>query len=240
MLLSACVSCSPSTPSPDPRPGKVSPAAPARVPSPPHPEPATIRLADAADRETFLGWFTFLAEAMFERPTDELPREINDCAALLRFAYREALRRHDGEWAERLGLDRVPPLGSIRNPTRKSALFQIDETGKLAEFADARTLVRFNMRRVADDVHQARPGDLLFYYVPDQSSPYHIMIYLGPSFLERKRGPFAAYHTGPTGGKPGEIRRPLVEELLRHPEPRWRPAAGNGNFVGVFRWKLLG
>lgn len=203
-------------------------------------EPGEVRLVDAADREAFTGWFTFLAEAMFDRPTEQLPREINDCAALLRFAYRESLRRHDGAWAEHMGLDRVPPLGSVRNPTRKSALFRIDEAGTLAEFADARTLIRFNTRRVGNDLHDARPGDLLFYHVPDQSSPYHVMIFLGPSFLERKRGPFAAYHTGPTDGKPGEIRRPSVEELLRHPEPRWRPAAGNGNFVGVFRWKILG
>lgn len=237
-VISACMGCGSGAPGSVAE--KAAPAPAAVAPQAPFSEPETIRLTDAADREIFTGWFTFLAEALFDRPTGELPREVNDCAALLRFAYRESLRKHDGPWAERLGLDRVPPLGSIRRPTRKSAVFQIDESGKLAEFADARTLVRFNMRRVGDDVRDARPGDLLFYHVPDQASPYHIMIFLGPSFLERKRGPFAAYHTGPIDGKPGEIRRPSVEELLRHPEPRWRPAAGNGNFMGVFRWKLLG
>ncbi len=237
MIAVAGIAC---RPEPAPEPAQAPRTRRESAPLPPAPEPATIRLADAADRDTFTGWFTFLAEAMFERPSQDLPREINDCAALLRFAYRESLRRHDGDWAGQLGLDRVPPLGSIRSPTRKSALFRIDEAGTLAEFADARTLIRYNTRKVGDDVHDARPGDLLFYHVPDQSSPYHVMIFLGPSFLERKRGPFLAYHTGPIDGKPGEIRRPSVDELLRHPEPRWRPVAGNGNFVGVFRWKILG
>lgn len=235
LLLAAC-GPTPSPTAAEPVPGSAPAAAISTAPA----EPGDVRLTDATDRDIFTGWFTFLAEAMFDRPTGELPREINDCAALLRFAYRESLRRHDGPWAEQLQLDRVPPLGSIRSPTRKSALFRIDEAGTLAEFADARTLIRFNTRRVANDVHDAHPGDLFFYHLPDQSSPYHVMIFLGSSFLERKRGPFVAYHTGPTDGKPGEIRRPSVEELLRHPEPRWRPAASNGNFVGVFRWKILG
>jgi uncharacterized protein YfaT (DUF1175 family) len=47
------------------------------------------------------------------------------------------------------------------------------------------------------------------------------------------------YHTGLLGGGPGEIRRPTVEELLRHPSPRWRPNVGNGNFLGVYRWNIL-
>jgi uncharacterized protein YfaT (DUF1175 family) len=202
-------------------------------------EPPAPLLLDPADRETFRGWFTFLAEAMFHRPAGSLPPEIADCAALLRFAYRESLRPHDGHWAGLWALDHVPPLGSIRGPSRKSAVFQVDDAGTLAEFADARTLMRFNARQVGNDIHQARPGDLLFYYVPGQDSPFHVMIYLGASRIEPEPGPYVVYHTGPIDGKQGEMRRPSVAELLRHPEPRWRPVAGNSHFVGVFRWKLL-
>ena len=50
------------------------------------------------------GWFTYLAEAQYHAPA--LPPEITDCAALLRFAYREALREHDGRWASDLKLTR--------------------------------------------------------------------------------------------------------------------------------------
>jgi len=26
---------------------------------------------------------------------------------------------------------------------------------------------------------------------------------------------------------------------MRHPSPRWRPQAGNPNFLGVYRWNIL-
>jgi len=47
------------------------------------------------------------------------------------------------------------------------------------------------------------------------------------------------YHTGPIGDAPGEMRRLAISELLQHPSPRWRPVAGNSNFLGVFRWNIL-
>ena len=56
--------------------------------------PDFLRLHDPADRIAFRRWFTFLAEAQYFRGR-ALPAEIDDCAALLRFAYREALRPHD-------------------------------------------------------------------------------------------------------------------------------------------------
>jgi uncharacterized protein YfaT (DUF1175 family) len=30
-----------------------------------------------------------------------------------------------------------------------------------------------------------------------------------------------------------------LEDLLRFPEPEWRPLAENPNFLGVFRWNIL-
>jgi len=47
------------------------------------------------------------------------------------------------------------------------------------------------------------------------------------------------YLTCPDGADPGEIRRPSLQELLRHPEPQWRPAGTNRNFLGVYRWNIL-
>ena len=52
-------------------------------------------------------------------------------------------------------------------------------------------------------------------------------------------GPWAVYHTGPSGKEPGEIRRPTVAALLNHPEPQWRPNAANTHFLGVYRWNIL-
>ncbi|MGD0931809.1 MAG: DUF1175 family protein [Candidatus Korobacteraceae bacterium] len=65
--------------------------------------PDFLRLHDPADRVAFRRWFTFLAEAQYFRGR-ALPAEIDDCAALLRFAYREALRPHDAAWAHQMAL----------------------------------------------------------------------------------------------------------------------------------------
>ena len=37
----------------------------------------------------------------------------------------------------------------------------------------------------------------------------------------------------------GELRRVALAELLDHPQPQWRPVAGNPNFLGVYRWNIL-
>lgn len=199
-----------------------------------------LALNDPADRRAFTGWFTFLAEAQYVAPA----REVTDCAALLRFAYREALRKHDGAWADSLRLPLAPPMPPVakynypRTPVGPR-LFRVGESA-FAEFADAETLMRFNTRRVSRNVRRAEPGDLFFYRQIEQDMPFHAMIYLGASQIENAAGPFVVYHTGPINKRPGEIRRPALSELLRHPEPRWRPVEGNSNFLGVFRWEILG
>ena len=87
----------------------------------------------------------------------------------------------------------------------------------------------------------ARPGDLLFFRQLEQSSPYHSMIFVGRSRLDKSavESDILVYHTGPNGKQPGEMRRTSVSELLEHPSPRWRPSPGNGNFLGVYRWNIL-
>jgi uncharacterized protein len=200
---------------------------------------ASFRFNDEADRRAFRAWFAFLAESQFFCPTAQLPPEIHDCAALVRFAYREALREHSGAWATGMGLGMVPPMPSPRLRPSGANLFRIDE-GRWAQFADADTLRRYNTRFLTRDIRRAERGDLLFYRQLDQASPYHVMVFLGPSQLESGARKFVVYHTGPIGGSAGEIRRPTVEELLHHPLPKWRPLEGNPNFLGVHRWRLLG
>ena len=67
------------------------------------PVSAQIRLADESDRAAFRAWFVLLADAQFERQTED----VNDCAALVRHAVREALRTHTPEWVRRSGLPRA-------------------------------------------------------------------------------------------------------------------------------------
>jgi len=215
--------------------------------------PDSLGLEDPADRRAFSNWFTFLAEAQYFIPPAERPVEISDCAALVRFSYREALSRHDGAWAGRLKLPALPPMPQVRKyqypfTPLGARLFRVapgpfagaDAGGAaFAEFADAETLLRRNCHWVSRDVRRASPGDLLFFRQLEQDQPFHVMVFLGPGQFESGAGEWVVYHTGPLAGGPGEIRRPSLKELLRHPAPRWRPLEGNSNFLGVYRWNIL-
>jgi uncharacterized protein YfaT (DUF1175 family) len=65
---------------------------------------AQVRLGDESDRAAFRAWFVLLADAQFERAAPE----VTDCAALVRFAFREALRAHTPEWRHRIGMPFTP------------------------------------------------------------------------------------------------------------------------------------
>jgi uncharacterized protein YfaT (DUF1175 family) len=206
----------------------------------PQPPALFLHLDDPSDREAFLGWFTFLAEAQYF--AKQLPPDVIDCAALIRFAFRESLREHDGNWAAALQLTSVPALPGVRKYVYPytplgANLFRTGDG--FAQFADARTLIRYNTFPVSRDIRHAAPGDLLFYRQLDADQPFHTMIFLGRSRFESGPEEFVVYHTGPIHQGSGEIRRPSIEELLRHPAPQWRPQAGNPNFLGVYRWNIL-
>jgi uncharacterized protein YfaT (DUF1175 family) len=212
--------------------------------------PDFLRL-NGDDATAFRQWFTFLAEVQYYR--NDLPPEIDDCAALIRYACREALSRHDDAWAARVKLPIVPPLPPVTKytypltplraglfRTRPGPFTDADLTnGAFSQFADAKTLERYNTRCIGRDLRQARPGDLLFFRQAGGTLPFHSMIWLGRSQFERDSDEYAIYHTGPFGGGRGEIRRLTADQLLHHPEPRWRPVEGNSNFLGVYRWNIL-
>ena len=212
-----------------------------------------LHLDSAADREAFRRWFTAIAEYQALRPAQELPAEINDCAALLRYAYRNALHQHTAVWLAENRLEGLASLPSVKkygypHTPLGAALFRVappaageDDKAAFAEFADAKTLWRFNTFLVSRDVRLARPGDILFYRQLEQNSPYHSMIFIGKSQLDEtgQADDIVVYHTGPIGNTAGEMRRTTLKELLRHPSPRWRPVPGNNNFLGVYRWNIL-
>ncbi|MGB6691713.1 MAG: DUF1175 family protein [Terracidiphilus sp.] len=210
--------------------------------------PDFLRLSDPADQAAFRRWFTLIAEYQAVRPREEVPPEIADCASLLRYAYREALKRHDEGWFATTGIE-VPALpGEIRawsypHTPLGEGLFRVRggafepgdvSNGAFAQFADAKTLVERNTYFVGRDARQALPGDLLFYRQFGQSSPWHSMIVTRIGSQAE-----VVYHTGPDHGNPGELRRVALAELLDHPEPQWRPLAANPNFLGVYRWNIL-
>lgn len=213
---------------------------------------AQVRLADESDRAAFRSWFVLLAEAQFERTTPD----VVDCAALVRHAFREALRAHTPEWLRQSQLPFVPRFADVRSAPRPTPqgwpLFRIDTGGTHAEFADAKTLIRFNTRHLGKDVRALRPGDLLYFHQPHQQSPDHLMVFVGRSQFDDDGEDWVVYHTGPIDNQPedpsaasgsaaskGEVRKAQLSTLLRHPAPRWRPVAQNPQFVGVFRLNTL-
>jgi hypothetical protein len=202
------------------------------------PASAQVRLLDDGDRAAFRSWFVFLAEAQFSRRTPD----VVDCAALVRHAFREALRAHNPEWIRRAHLPLVPAIPDVRRPPRADGdawrLFRVPGN-RYAEFADAQTIVRFNARLVGRDVRAARPGDLLYFRQPDQDAPDHLMVFVGPSRFERAGTDWVVYHTGPDAHGPGEVRKVRLADLRQHPSPRWRPLQANPRFAGVFRLAIL-
>ena len=210
--------------------------------------PDFLRLTDPVDQAAFRLWFTAIADYQAIRPASDVPAEITDCASLLRYAYREALKRHNDSWFATTGVEVSAPPGEIRawhypDTPLGAGLFRVRsgsfepadaQDGAFTQFADAKTLVERNAYFVTRDVRQAQAGDLLFYRQFGQSSPWHSMI-----VTRIGEQPGVVYDTGSGRGKAGELRRVSMAELLDHPQPQWRPVAGNPNFLGVYRWNIL-
>src|SRR5260370_32277830 len=198
--------------------------------------PDFLRLDSPEDRHSFPRWFAVIGEYQALRPDNELPAEINDCAALIRYAYRNAMHAHDEAWFQETRIrppdalasvekDGYPhtPLGAALFRVKPGIYLPVDErNGAFAEFADAKTLRSLNMFLVSRDVRQARPRDVLFYFQLEQYLPFHSMIFIvrisstvdGESLQVND---IVVYHTGPMGKKPREMRRVRGEELLHHP-----------------------
>lgn len=215
--------------------------------------PDGARLDGAQDRESFIRWFTFLAEGQYYAAPPRARAEVQDCAALVRFAYRNSLVAHSPAWREDVGLPYDPGFGDVakyRYPygLLRQALFR-DRPGPLAprdleqgafvEFADSVTLLRYNTFSVSRDVRAAQPGDLLFFHQPFQREPFHTMLFVGKSYFQPHGTDWIVYHTGDLDGHRGEIREVQAKTLFEHPDAHWRPLLSNPNFLGVYRLEIL-
>jgi uncharacterized protein YfaT (DUF1175 family) len=200
--------------------------------------PAQVRFLDDTDRNACRSWLVLLADAQFYRPTPD----VTDCAGLLRHALREALRAHTAEWLRRWSIPGMPILADVRRtPLARHGAWPIFRIGgdRYAEFADARTIVRYNTSQVGRDIRAARPGDLLYFHQDSGDAPDHLMVFIGPSAFDASARDWIVYHTGPDGARAGEVRKVRAADLARHPSARWRPVPGNPVFVGVFRLAFL-
>ena len=205
------------------------------------------------DRENFRRWFTWVAEMQFYKLSDQWNEDQRDCAGLVRFAWREALRTHDRPWFQRMGenYDPVAPdLTSNIATQLQGKLFRTapgtyaptdDAEGHFSEFADAQTLKMFNVDFVGRDRREAKPGDLLFFHQPwVQKFPFHVMIFLGePRIASEGTRDWVVYHTGASPNDAGTVKKVRLAVLDQHPDKRWRPISANPNFLGFYRLKIL-
>lgn len=217
--------------------------------------PDVIELRTYQDRDAFKRWFTAIAETQFYQLSDQWNAEQRDCAGLVRFAMREALRKHDRIWFQKMGPNYETVAGDIgefdldHNPLGEK-IFRTDfgsfdeadlRNGRFSEFADGRSLKNFNTVFVTRDRHEAQPGDLLIYYQPwVQKFPYHVMILLGPARISPNgANDWVVYHTGSSPIDKGTVKKVELAVLDHHPDPRWRPVESNKNFLGFYRLKIL-
>ncbi len=217
------------------------------------PDAAELRSSD--DRANFRKWFAHIAEMQFYKPGGAWNEDQRDCAGLVRFAWREALRGHDRLWFQAMGegYEAVAPdvkAYDLKRSRLGEKLFRADfgsfqesdlANNKFSEFADARTLKNHNVAFISRDRRQAERGDLLFFHQPwVQKFPYHVMIFIADA---RHNGEGAAdwvvYHTGSSPNDKGEVKKVRLATLDHHPDRRWRPVANNPNFLGFYRLKIL-
>lgn len=215
--------------------------------------PDVVELTDPNDRTNFRSWFVAIAEAQFEQPGPTWHPEQQDCAGLLRYAFREALKPHDADWfrtqpglellalpdVQKYQYPDVPLLGQqifrtsdapLTNPAAIDSIFK--------NFVETRYLIHYNCSFLGKDRESARSGDLVFFFhFDDPGMPYHSMV-----FIRDENDPQYdrfIYHTGPADDGSGEMRRVKRQTLDQHPDDRWRPVASNPYFLGYFRWKIL-
>jgi uncharacterized protein len=217
--------------------------------------PDVIELRTYQDRDSFKRWFTAIAETQFYQLSDQWNAEQRDCAGLVRFAMREALRQHDRIWFQKMGPNYETVAADIgefdldHNPLGekifRTDFGSFDETdlrnGRFSEFADGRSLKNFNTVFVTRDRREAVAGDLLIYFQPwVQKFPYHVMIFLGAGRIAPTgANDWVVYHTGSSPTDKGTVKKVELSVLDHHPDPRWRPVESNKNFLGFYRLKIL-
>lgn len=169
-----------------------------------------------------------------------------DCAGLVRFVYREALRTRDQQRLNHLGVPRALLVPTVSDDARavfpsypKIWTIGYDKSGAETYdfFADAEILIGYNFISKGKDVANAQSADVLvFARSLSQDEPYHIMLYVdGPGGGVGERS-LVVYHNGAAGNE-AQVRVVPLTELFSSPDPTWSPVVNNPAFLGVFEWK---
>ncbi|MDH5657294.1 MAG: DUF1175 domain-containing protein, partial [Spirochaetia bacterium] len=203
--------------------------------------PDTAELNAESDRNAFLDWFVRIAESQFKKKNYGWNPDEQDCSGLIRYSYREALKKHNTEWYRKNGIvmdknlpdvDRfnypdVPLIGKKIFKIKKGPASDPESFGV---YADAKTLMSFNLDFISRDINEANQGDILFFHDPDNfNSPYHSMIVVKNDLQDI----ILLYHTGTEQG----IKR-IPLSYLENSE-RFYPGVWNRYFMGIFRFHII-
>ncbi len=180
-----------------------------------------LYLASQPDQLAFRRWFTFLAESRYY--THKPLREIDTCAALVRWSFREALLPHNAHWARATELPLFPAMPSVQEITPGDV-----------SFPDATAIQRNETWFVSRDLSSAQPGDLLFFKT-GPAAPEHVMIYIGRSQIVPSARQWIVY-VSDSGRK---VERASVEDTLASWPAEWKAAPRNSSFLGVWRFNIL-
>jgi uncharacterized protein len=217
--------------------------------------PDACELNDEADRSNFRRWFVSIAESQLYKEDPAWRQDDHDCVGLIRFAYREALKRHDSNWlrnkpflvdaaiadVRKYNYPAVPFLQTKIFRTRDGQFTEADLSDTtFAVTALAAKLRSYNTVFLGKSLENVQPGDLLFFLnTGDVQMPQHSMIFVGDPRRPASFDDYVIYHTGPRDDDAGVLKKVRLADLLKHPDERWHPAPENRYFLGYYRWKIL-
>jgi uncharacterized protein YfaT (DUF1175 family) len=202
--------------------------------------PDEAELNTEEDRMSFRRWFVRIAESQFLKSGRSWNSHERDCAGLIRYAYREALKRHDDTWHRRNAIIIDKNLPDIRKftypdvPRIGMRIFKVKEgpygdLSTFGSFADVSALARLNCVFITRDLSDALPGDILFFrFEENMNAAYHSMI-----VTRDEKGSIAlVYHTG-------------TADMIKRVDPLYLAGSiyevspGNPRFLGVYRFHIL-
>ncbi len=209
--------------------------------------PDVVELSNE-DSQNFSNWFISIANSLYYNDTTFWKKSQRDCAGFVRFCFKEALKKHDKYWISEMNykgkiFDDVKKYNYPNVPYLGVDIFRIKgglslNKNNFSFYASGRFLKEYNLTFQTKLLSQAKPGEILVYFHPqDYKFPFHLMIYLGNMEESNDYG-WVIYHTGPINNLGGELRKVKISDLM-HADPSWLPIPSNKRFLGFFKFKIL-
>ena len=139
--------------------------------------------------------------------------EVTDCAALVRFAFREALRAHTPEWARRVALPFAPTFPDVRSAPQPASsgwpLFRVVGDARRATPSSPTRGRSSRSTRARSAATSARCSRATCSTSGSPSSAARSPDGVRRPIVLRSASTrdWVVYHTGPTDDGPGEVRR---------------------------------